>query len=140
MGRDHCRLLLSLLLIHFSEPTSLTITPPDVTIVNETDSVTLICEARGLPEPSIIWTKLGEMDFTPISPSDRTLMITSESYQRSGAVTVISTLEIYNASTSHAGVYQCSTANDPYRNRTLATDDAKFTLIVQSKIYFLLAL
>ena len=60
LASQHVHILHSLLhnhTYHLPETPSVNVTPVS-TAVNLSESVTLMCQARGSPRPSIIWTKL----------------------------------------------------------------------------------
>ena len=72
-------------------PPSLDYTSDDTT-VNETDNVTLFCNATGYPHPRITWTFL--------RGSESTIVGREES------------LPLSNVSRTQAGTYQCTAFND----------------------------
>ena len=72
-------------------PPSLDYTSDDTTI-NETDNVTLFCNATGYPHPRITWTFL--------RGSESTIVGREES------------LPLSNVSRTQAGTYQCTAFND----------------------------
>lgn len=85
---------------------------------NEGDNITLLCTARGVPEPFITWDN-PDGDGTIISPS-------IESYYKDGFNYTTSTLNISTLERQYSGRYICIASNTVLHKN-----------VVMSRTYFL---
>ena len=91
-----------------TDPPSITYFPQSRYTVNETNNVTMICRANGVPTPKIIWKKLGNSK--ELAYGEQFLIV--------------------DTSGSDDGTYTCTATND------LGQDSREITLNVQSKYAF----
>ena len=104
---------------------------PDYT-VNETETVTFVCQATGIPAPSITWFRNGmELSGDRVVTSVPTQMgLTRED----GEVvwSVIRTLNLSDTVDADSGTYTCSAVN------SAGNDTEQFELVVQSELPMIL--
>ena len=80
--------------------------PPYNEIINQTDSVTFLCQAVGEPVPDISWYFNGVM--INVSDNSDKYMIVSRSLN---ITTTENTLTVYNVTSSDVGTYTCDSSN-----------------------------
>ena len=88
-----------------TDPPSITYFPQSRYTVNETNNVTMVCRANGVPTPKIIWKKSGNSK--ELAYGEQFLIV--------------------DTSGSDDGTYTCTATND------LGQDSREITLNVQSK-------
>ena len=81
-------------------------TPINNKIENQTENVTLICRAVGIPVPDISWYFNGIM--INVSDNSSKYMIMSRSLN---ITTTENTLTMYNVTSSDVGTYTCNSSN-----------------------------
>ena len=94
-------------------------------IVTSSDIANFVCTASGLPRPNITWTN---PDGATLVSGLNYINIT-EDYSR-GERTLVSTLNIINASSSSSGEYKCNADNS-----VLGYGD-KFTMVTASLMVY----
>ena len=80
--------------------------PPYNEIINQTDSVTFLCQAVGEPVPDTSWYFNGVM--INVSDNSDKYMIVSRSLN---ITTTENTLTVYNVTSSDVGTYTCDSSN-----------------------------
>ena len=120
-----------------AEPASVS-TPLEAVVTNETAFVEISCEARGLPTPTLTWSKIAPVAMSQdvLVQQNHSIAIRQEdTVENDGAVTVESFLTFQSVSFADGGVYSCAGGNFlPGANATLlGNGSATITLIVQSE-------
>ena len=96
--------------------------PVNVT-VNETEVISLVCQARGSSAPTFTWYHDGTVE---TNPATDTSMGTPPDF-----ITVESTLMISDAMPSDAGIYTCDASNTVYG--TVRSDVEQYIVTVNCK-------
>ena len=91
-------------------------------------SASFSCTVYGLPVPSILWLKDGEI----LAETDNLTIITSESFTNTTGRS-ISVLSIVNLSLEDAGVYHCMANNTGAMGNSFTVNSLQATLVVQCK-------
>ena len=105
------------------EPAEIVTSPTDTQVVIGTN-VTMLCVARGIYQPTVIWRKGSEM----LNSSSGVTV--SESIEANNSV-IHSSLLISVFTRSDAGQYSCDVAN------TIRNDSTSFELILLGKFHIL---
>ena len=97
--------------------------PLNITIVRETNTATITCEALGYPPPTVVWSRTNGTLSDRVSVSDHVSVPTGY-----GNVTQMSiNLTITDASREDTGVYMCSA------NNSIGSDNKSINITVQCK-------
>ena len=89
----------------------------------EGNIITITCEAKGIPLPTIVWTFSGR-----VLMSDRVNTTTGNG----DVLRVTKRLTIMNVSREHTGVYTCSA------NNSVGSDNSDISITVQCKFVMML--
>ncbi len=107
--------------------------PANISIVNNTDSVSFVCAASGIPKPVIFWEKLVNEEVELLNGSNPMLSITTASHMTGSFIVVTSTLEITSVSVTYAESYKCTAQNYVGGTQIPSIDKTVFHLVIQSK-------
>ena len=125
------RLYISFLIfIFFPEPSRFLLEPFNTSNYTA-GSITLSCQATGIPLPSISWFKDGRL---VVSESDDRINITTISFVTQNERNITSFLSIDSLVLSDTGYYHCSTSNDAASGNGVFSDRTESAyLFVQCK-------
>ena len=130
----HCTCIA--IIVHIVPPMITMPDPGQLLVVNETNSVTFVCSATGIPTPLIQWYR-GDLLLNGTGPGINTRVnVTSTEDTPLGELgTVMSTLTISDTIGSDTANYTCVATNEltNYTEMAVATNNEMIELFVQGK-------